>query len=31
LGASTDLLATCYVLLTCATGLGVGLIGTHYH
>jgi hypothetical protein len=31
LGAGTDLLVSAYVLLACGTGLGVGLIATHYH
>jgi hypothetical protein len=31
LGAGTDWLVSVYALLACGTGLGVGLIGTHYH
>ena len=31
LGAENDLLVSVYLLLVCGAGLGVGLIGTHYH
>lgn len=31
LGAENDLLVAVYLLLVCAAGLGVGLIGTHDH